>query len=130
MKLSFYKCEICGKLIALISDSNVPTFCCGEAMHEVMPNTIDASKEKHVPATVSSDSSILIHIGSEAHPMLNAHSIEWIGLSTANGFQIRKLSPGDLPQTVFTFTKSDIPEKAYAYCNLHGLWCKDLQTSR
>ncbi|MEF9840732.1 MAG: desulfoferrodoxin, partial [Lachnospiraceae bacterium] len=48
-KQKFYVCEVCGNLIGLIHDSGVPMDCCGQAMTELVPNTVEASTEKHIP---------------------------------------------------------------------------------
>ena len=49
MKTRFYKCAMCGNVVVKLVDSKVPIVCCGEKMQELVPNTVDASNEKHVP---------------------------------------------------------------------------------
>ena len=49
MQLKFYYCRHCGKIIAIVKDSGIPTVCCGEAMQELVPGTTDGSSEKHIP---------------------------------------------------------------------------------
>ena len=53
---------------------------------------------------------------------LEEHSIKWIVLETAEGFQRKTLKPGDKPEAVFALTEGDNAVAAYAYCDLHGLW--------
>ena len=49
MELKFYRCKVCGKIIAIVKDTGVPTICCGEEMEQIIPGTTDAAVEKHVP---------------------------------------------------------------------------------
>ena len=48
MNQKFLKCEHCGNMVAVVKETGVPVMCCGEAMKEIVPGTVDASKEKHV----------------------------------------------------------------------------------
>ena len=48
MKQKFLVCRHCGKMVAMVKESGVPTVCCGEAMSELIPGAVDAAKEKHV----------------------------------------------------------------------------------
>ena len=36
--MKFYKCEKCGKIIAIVQATAVPTVCCGEGMKELVAN--------------------------------------------------------------------------------------------
>ena len=45
----FYICEHCGNLVTTIHNAGVPLVCCGEKMKELLPNTVEASGEKHLP---------------------------------------------------------------------------------
>lgn len=45
----FYRCNHCGNIIGMIHSAGVPVVCCGEKMQPLVPNTTDASGEKHVP---------------------------------------------------------------------------------
>ena len=47
MTTKFYKCEMCGNVVVKLVDSKVPLVCCGQKMQELVPNTVDASGEKH-----------------------------------------------------------------------------------
>ena len=49
--MKFYRCKKCGKIIAVVNETPVPTMCCGEAMEELIPGVVDAALEKHVPFT-------------------------------------------------------------------------------
>ncbi len=87
---------------------------------EIIPNTVDAAYEKHVPVIDHQGDSVTVKVGSVAHPMLDVHYIEWIILETATGYQKHDLKPGDEPIAHFAVTEPVIA--AYEYCNLHGLW--------
>ena len=45
----FYICEHCGNLIGMINDAGVPMMCCGQKMTKLVPGTVEASVEKHLP---------------------------------------------------------------------------------
>ena len=120
--MKIIKCEICGKMAAVIKDSACPTMCCGRAMEELVPNTTDAAQEKHVPVISVDGTCVLVEVGSVAHPMTEEHFIEWIILETKHGRQRIELCPGAEPKAYFALVEGDEPVAAYAYCNLHGLW--------
>ncbi len=117
----FYVCKHCKNFVGMIYNSGVPMICCGEPMTELVPNTVEAAHEKHLPVISISDGKVTVKVGSVEHPMLEAHYIEWIYLETKNGGQRRALKPGDKPEAVFTLD-DDEAVAAYAFCNLHGLW--------
>ncbi len=122
MDLKFYICEHCGNIITLLRSSGAPVSCCGDPMKELVANTTDAAQEKHVPVVEISGSHVTVKVGTVAHPMLEAHYIMWICLQTSNGYQVVHLKPGDAPEAVFELAEGVKAEKAYAYCNMHGLW--------
>ena len=122
MEQKFYKCEHCGNIIAIVKSTGVPVMCCGQKMTEIVPNTVEASGEKHTPVWRIEGSKVHVNVGSIAHPMLDEHYIEWVYLQTNQGGQRKLLHPGEKPQVVFSLTQDDFPIAAYAYCNLHGLW--------
>ena len=87
---------------------------------ELIPNTVEAAFEKHIPVIDHSGDSVIVKVGSVAHPMLDAHYITMIVLETNNGYQRKDLHPGEAPEASFAVTEPVIA--AYEYCNLHGLW--------
>lgn len=88
---------------------------------EIIANTTDGAREKHVPViSFPSADEVKVEVGSVEHPSLDAHYIEWICLVTETGMQMKWLKPGMKPEAVFKVT--DEPVAAYEYCNLHGLW--------
>ena len=70
MKQKFYICRHCGNLVGMVHDSGVPIVCCGEKMQPLVPNTVEASGEKHLPAVTMEDGVLHVRVGSVEHPML------------------------------------------------------------
>ncbi len=124
--MKFYKCEGCGKLAVLFKESACPTKCCGEPMVEVVPGTVDAAREKHIPDVAVEGNQVKVKVGSVEHPMLAAHFIEWIILETNQGFQKKDLKPEMKPEAVFALAEGETAVAAYESCNLHGIWKADI----
>ncbi len=122
----FFICKHCGNIVGMVFDAKVPLTCCGEKMTELVPNTVDASAEKHVPVVRVDGSMVYVEIGSAPHPMSEEHYIQWVYMETAKGGQRKALKPGEEPKTVFALTQDDKPVAVYAYCNLHGLWMTEI----
>ena len=117
----FFICEHCGNLTGLIDSGGVPMVCCGEDMTELVPNTVEASGEKHLPTVEVTGSTLTVKVGSVAHPMGAEHYIAFIYLETENGGQRKSLRIDAAPSCQFAYI-DDKPTAVYAYCNLHGLW--------
>ena len=120
--MKFYICETCGNIVTHVSASGVPVFCCGKKMSELVPGTVDAAAEKHVPVCSAEGSLVSVKVGSVEHPMLDVHSIRWIAVESKQGVQVKYLQPGQAPEAVFALSEDDEPVAVYEYCNLHGLW--------
>ena len=124
MATKFYKCRHCGNVIEKFIDSGVPVVCCGEQMEELIPNTVDASNEKHVPVVEKiDDCRIKVKIGSVEHPMTEEHHIVFVYVETEKGGIRVDLT--DKPEAVICTCNSK-PTAVYEYCNLHGLWKTEL----
>ena len=120
--MKFYKCEICGKIVAMVKETPVDTMCCGQAMRELVPGTTDGAAEKHVPVYTVEGNTVKVKVGSAEHPMTDAHHIEWIAIETENGNQRKELKAGDKPEATFALVPRDKVKSVYEYCNIHGLW--------
>ncbi|MBE5929085.1 MAG: desulfoferrodoxin [Lachnospiraceae bacterium] len=125
MKRKFYICRHCGNIITKMKDSRVPVFCCGEKMEELVPNSVDASGEKHVPVVTIEDGVVTVNVGSVDHPMVEEHYIQWIFVETENGGQFKYLKPEEAPNASFCIGDDKVVA-VYEYCNLHGLWVTEL----
>ncbi len=119
-KLEIYKCEVCGNIVEVLHEGAGELVCCDQPMTLVKENTVDASKEKHVPVIEKIDGGYRVKIGTVPHPMEEKHYIEWIEL-IADGKAYREfLKPGVTPEAVFMLEASQV--SAREYCNIHGLW--------
>jgi len=123
--MKFYRCSHCGNIIAYAEHKGVKVFCCGEAMNEITPNTVDASQEKHLPVVTRNGNIVTVTIGTVPHPMTEEHNISWVALETKMGNQRKVLSVNGEPKVDFALCDGDEVISAYAYCNLHSLWKQD-----
>ena len=127
MKTIFYRCPICGNIMLRISDTTTIPVCCGHEMQKLQPATTDGKTEYHVPEIrCCQDGDITVNIGSSEHPMSGEHYIQFIYLQTEHGGQIQYLKPGMKPTA--KFRTCDKAVAAFAYCNIHGLWSKTVDT--
>jgi superoxide reductase len=87
---------------------------------EIIPNSEDASFEKHVPTyKFLDDESVEISVN---HVMEEDHYIEWLLIEYYNEQVIEYFNPGEEAKVVVAYQDG---MKAYAYCNKHGLWVND-----
>lgn len=117
-----YKCEVCGNIVELIHAGGGTLYCCNKPMVELVENSTDAAKEKHVPIVEKlQGQTVVVKVGSVEHPMTEEHDIEWIEVLTDNdGVHRKYLKPTESPMASFLI--GDEIHYARAYCNLHGLW--------
>lgn len=125
MKIKFFKCKKCGKVLFLIKDFSTSAVCCGEAMTELIPGTTDGAHEKHVPVIERTQGKVKVRVGSVVHPMEEKHFIEWIALESDGRVQFKFLTPGEEPVATFYVGIDSKENSAYEYCNLHGLWASE-----
>ena len=121
----FYICPHCGNIVEMVHDAGVKPVCCGEKMTELIPGSVDASAEKHVPDVKVDNDAVEVNVGSVDHPMVDVHWIEWVQLVTDKGSYRKWLNPGEAPNVIFRLGEEK-PIAVYAYCNLHGLWKTEL----
>ena len=126
IKTKFYICSHCGNIITKIHDSKVPVVCCGEKMKELVPNTVEASSEKHLPVVKYENGVLEVNVGAVDHPMIPEHYIEWVFVETEKGELRRALVSGEAPKAVFNLG-DEKPKAVFAYCNLHGLWMSEVK---
>lgn len=117
----FYKCNVCGNIVEVVHAGEGELVCCGQKMELLTENTVDAAIEKHVPVIEKTEGGFIAKVGAVAHPMEEAHYIEWITVHFDDGKVCHKyLKPGQKPEAEFIADK--MPAKVLAYCNIHGLW--------
>ena len=122
----FFKCNHCKNIIVMVEDKGVPIMCCGEKMQEMKANTADAATEKHVPVVAVNGKEVKVCVGEVTHPMQEEHHIAWVYLHTNQGGQLKYLDHTGAPEAVFALAEGEEAIAAYEYCNLHGLWKKDI----
>lgn len=122
--LKMFKCSHCGNIVIMTHDSGVPVECCGEEMELLVPNTVEAAVEKHVPDVTIDCCKVSVKVGSVEHPMTEEHHIASIILETDQGLQVKCLKATDKPQADFAILEGEKVVAVYEYCTLHGLWKK------
>ncbi|MFH0818777.1 MAG: desulfoferrodoxin [Patescibacteria group bacterium] len=115
-----YKCSICGNTVEMVHAGAGELVCCGQPMKLMSENTEDAAKEKHVPVIEKLEKGVKVKIGEMAHPMEEAHHIEWIEMINDHKTVRKYLKPGLAPEVEFCCYNENTIIRAY--CNLHGLW--------
>lgn len=118
-ELIIKKCNSCGAVVKAIKDCNCPScgiVCCNEPMKVLVPNSVDAAVEKHVPVYEIKEDRIYVTVN---HVMEEEHYIEWISIVSDGRECITYFKPGMEAKTHFKY----IPGSTiYAYCNKHELW--------
>ena len=121
--LKIKKCNKCGALLEVIENctcQNCKLTCCGEEMKDLIPNTEEASHEKHIPTFEIEGNNINITVN---HVMEEDHFIEWIKVITENEELTKYFTPGEEASFAVPLKKD---MAIYAYCNKHGLWKKEV----
>ena len=122
--MKFYYCKHCKNIITFVKEVNPNIVCCNEKMVELVPGSVDAAHEKHIPVVDINENKVTVCIGSVEHPMQVEHYIEWIILETTKGVYRKNLNPGEKPEATFVLEEGERVVSTYEYCNLHGLWVK------
>lgn len=120
--LKFYRCNECGNLMLALIDSSIIPSCCGDAVEELTANQGGEGGEKHIPTIEVTGNKAEVRVGMETHPMLAEHRIEWIILVDGPRVDIQRLRLTGEPVADFTLRHRTEKLRAYAFCNIHGLW--------
>lgn len=115
-----YKCGICGNMVEAVHDGGGELVCCGQPMALQVENTVDATREKHVPVKEAVGGKVIVKIGAVEHPMTAEHYIEWVEVITAARAYRKHFTSGEPPFAEFEIKEEIVAVRAY--CNLHGLW--------
>jgi superoxide reductase len=118
--LEIYKCSVCGTITEVLQSGQGTLVCCGSPMEHLAANTVDASREKHVPVIERGNGCITVRVGSVPHPMEDKHLIAWIELIAEGMVHRQFLRPGDAPEATFHITADAVMVREY--CTLHGHW--------
>ena len=123
--MKFFQCNHDGIVIPVCKTfTNENTF---NDVTEIIPNTVDAAKEKHMPVVTVTENNVIVNVGSVSHPMGEDHSITTVLLETQQGGQYKILPHDGQPIAHFVIAQGDKAVAAYAYCNLHGLWKVEIE---
>lgn len=123
-ELIIKKCLSCGAIVRTINDCNCTNCgikCCDEPMKVLVPNSVDAAVEKHVPVYEKDGNMIKVEV---KHVMEDEHYIEWITMITDNEQYTKYFKPGDVCEVFFNYVPG---AKLYAYCNKHDLWMSTVE---
>lgn len=120
-KREVYKCSLCGNLVQGLWNGDPSISCCGQEMEKLVPNTVDAAVEKHVPVIVKEGSKVTVKVGEAPHPMTPEHYILFVEVLAGDKVYRHEFQEGDtVAEATFTIEADDLV--ARAYCNLHGFW--------
>lgn len=119
-RLEVYRCSVCGNIVEVLFVGGGTLVCCGKEMILQAENTVDASKEKHIPIIEKTSDGVKVKVGSVPHPMEEKHYIQWIEILVDGRAYKEFLKPGQVPEATFCVKGSSIT--AREHCNLHGLW--------
>ena len=115
--MTLKQCKSCGALVKVIKECPENCMqCCGKEMETVVPNSVDAAVEKHIPTYEILGDTISVYV---PHVMEEEHFIEWISLVSDSKEYTVKLSPNEEPKAIFPYISNST---LYSYCNKHGLW--------
>ncbi len=121
MDSKFLICPKCNHVIHSFSTDDKEITCCGEKMKELVPNTVEANVEKHIPVISVEGNKLSVKVGVIDHPQTEDHFISWIYVKCGNHTQGVKLTYKDEPCAEFYGDwKGKI--EVEACCNLHGIW--------
>lgn len=111
-------CDSCGAMIHVLKDCHCSCGiqCCGKEMRTILPNSVDAAAEKHVPTYEVHGDEIYVRVN---HVMEEDHFIEWICLVAEEKEGRKFMKVGKPAECHFPYTPGST---LYAYCNKHGLW--------
>lgn len=123
-RLDLYKCNICGNLVEVVLSGVGELVCCGEPMDYLEAKTQDSEYgEKHVPVLMhKSDDCVEIRVGSQLHPMVEEHYIQFIETICDGKNKVFRqyYLPQEMPIMVL---KENLGiNKAREFCSIHGLW--------
>ena len=117
-ELIIKKCFKCGAIVKVLQDCHCACGfqCCGAEMKTLVPNSVDAAVEKHIPTYEVKDGKIFVRVN---HVMDEDHYIKWISIVYDKREVTTYFEPGDEPVAHCKYVPGTT---IYAYCNKHSLW--------
>lgn len=126
-EITLLYCKHCKKVVELLPGTHCcDTICCGEPMTKLVPNTTEASVEKHIPVLELKGNVAKVSVGSTLHPMSSEHYIMFVYLITNKNVYRHDFTPTDSPVCEFALLEGEKVEQVLSYCNLHSLWAAKL----
>ncbi len=125
MNLNFYINEN-KEVISMIGEENLDIEVGGVKYKLLKAGVVDAAREKHVPYVVVDNDVLKIQIGEVIHPMTIEHHIAFIVVEAGDKITQIDLDPTGVPYTEYNLDGYKGIINVYEYCNLHGLWKKEL----
>ena len=128
MSAGFFICDHCGNLITMLRDAGVPMLCCGEKMWELIPNTVEASGEKHLPVAERSGSTLTVTVGAVEHPNVPLDEFEEFKRHSALGRNPngQKTDPVQAPDRGLGIPNAGIVKNDAAFHGPRGIRTLDL----
>ena len=120
MKTTFYRSKCGNKIMTLLSGEE--KLCEDSPFEIIVPNSVEASFEKHIPVVKIENKMVYVTVSSVTHPMTENHYIQFITVRTTNGIYTKTLNYTDKPEMNLILNENEKVIEVYAYCNLHGLW--------
>ena len=122
-KKSVYKCQGCGAVVESLWNGNESLSCCGQEMKELVANTTDGAKEKHVPVIEREGNRVTVKVGEVPHPMTGEHYILFVELIAGDTVLRHDFKGGDAKaEATFIIDDENAQLTAREFCNLHGFW--------
>ncbi len=105
--MNFYAVSPHSEVVTFLNNFGTPISSCGRRMRPLASGSGGGSPEVHVPILSINGNEVTVHVGTQPHPMLSVHYIQWIVLECANSRQCRFLVPGQEPKATFLLTDGD-----------------------
>ena len=124
-KLDLYRCNICNNIIEVLNAGEGELVCCGSPMEHILAdkNENENLNDKHVPVIEKVIDGYKIRIGSNIHPVIIEHHIQFIQAISKDEKHVKTkfLTIDDLPELNIK-CKCESSLWARALCNIHGLF--------
>lgn len=122
--MKHFICKECGTLVSLVNGGGKRLSCCEMHMDELTPKWEGTGSEKHTPRVAYDGNRISVSV---PHPMDRDHRVDWVCIVTDRGSQRKLLEDEKGCSAEFYLSDDERLIKAFAYCNLHGLWVSDVE---